>query len=223
VETRAWERWAPASGIVFVALYVIAYLPFLIVGESPKLGDSAAEVAEYFTDTRGPVLTAVIMLGLALPTFLLFVAAAAASLRNAGEALLAGLALASGVAAAAMFGALVATFGALAQGVARTADAGVVEAIYDVSWSIEVLVSFPLAMFVLAVSAGGILPRWFASLGVLAAIAVAVGGTTWAGSGFWAPDGGYTTVRELVFLAWVLVTSGLLLRRPRTEHAAAAA
>jgi hypothetical protein len=141
--------------------------------------------------------------------------------------LLAGLALATGVTAAAMFGALVVSFGALAHSVARTADAGVAKAIYDVSWSIQVLVSFPAAMFVLALSAGGlsagILPRWHSWLGVVAAIAFAVGGTTWATSGFWAPDGGYTTVTELVFLAWLLVVSVLLLRRPRTVDAPQAA
>jgi hypothetical protein len=227
METRAWDRWAPASGIGFVVLYVIAFLPFLVVGESPALGDSAEEVAEYFTDNRSAVLTAVILLGLAVPLFLAFVAAAAVSLRRAGEPLLAGIALATGVTAAAMFGALVVTFGALAQGVARTADAGVAKAIYDVSWSIEVLVSFPAAMFVLVVSAGGIgagiLPRWFGWLGVVAALAFAVGGTTWASSGFWAPDGGYTTLTELVFLAWLLAVSVLLLRRPQPAEAGQAA
>jgi hypothetical protein len=227
MDSVRWDHWAPASGIVFAALYVIAFLPFLLVGQSPGLQDSADEVADYFADNRGGVVAAAILLGLALPFFLWFAATVSVSLTRAGEAVLGALALATGVAAAGMIGAVVATYGALAQSVARTADAATAKAIYDLSWSLEVLVSFPTAAFVLALSVGGlrtgILPRWFAWLGVLGAIALALAGTTWASSGFWSPDGGYTVLTELVFLAWLLAASVLLLLRPQAAQAAPAA
>ncbi len=44
----------------------------------------------------------------------------------------------------------------------------------------------------------------------------------WAGAlsqkGFYSPDGGYTTISLIVFLAWTLVTSGWLAFRMGTER-----
>jgi hypothetical protein len=50
--------------------------------------------------------------------------------------------------------------------------------------------------------------------GVTAVVIVLLGGTTWAGDGFWAPDGAYSRfVSPIVGLAWIAVVSGLLAMR----------
>jgi hypothetical protein len=44
-------------------------------------------------------------------------------------------------------------------------------------------------------------------------VLVLLGGTTWAGDGFWAPDGAYSRfVSTILALAWVAVVSGFLMR-----------
>jgi hypothetical protein len=50
--------------------------------------------------------------------------------------------------------------------------------------------------------------------GVAAVLLVLAGGTTWAGSGFWAPDGAYLRfVSPIVGLAWLAAVSGFLYMR----------
>jgi hypothetical protein len=45
-------------------------------------------------------------------------------------------------------------------------------------------------------------------------VLVLLGGTTWAGDGFWAPDGAYSRfISPTIALAWVAVVSGLLVMR----------
>jgi hypothetical protein len=46
---------------------------------------------------------------------------------------------------------------------------------------------------------------------------LAVGGTTWTSDGFWAPDGGYALIAQIVLFAWIAVLSGFLyMRSPST-------
>jgi hypothetical protein len=53
-------------------------------------------------------------------------------------------------------------------------------------------------MFVMASAFGlwraGIISKGFFALGVVAVVLVLLGGTTWARTGFWAPDSAYTQV-----------------------------
>jgi hypothetical protein len=47
-----------------------------------------------------------------------------------------------------------------------------------------------------------------------AVVLVLLGGTTWAGDGFWAPDGTYSRfISPIVALPWIAVVSGLLYAR----------
>ena len=64
----------------------------------------------------------------------------------------------------------------------------------------------------------GIISNAFFGAGVAAVVLVLAGGTTWAGSGFWAPDGAYARfITPIIGLAWIAVVSGLLyMRSPST-------
>ena len=82
-------------------------------------------------------------------------------------------------------------------------------------------------MFVMASAFGlwraGIISKGFFSAGVVGVVLVLLGGTTWARTGFWAPDGAYTEVLWPTLMAvWIGVISGFLMRRPATTPGAAA-
>ena len=77
-----WERIARATGIIFVVLAVIG---FLVIGDQPKVGDSSTDIASFYTDHRGRVLTAMVIFGFAFLFLIWFVGAVAETLREAGE------------------------------------------------------------------------------------------------------------------------------------------
>jgi hypothetical protein len=82
-------------------------------------------------------------------------------------------------------------------------------------------------MFVMSgafgLSRAGIISKKFFSVGLAAVLLVLLGGTTWAANGFWAPDGAYAFVAQLVPILWIAVLSAFLVRRPTTVSAHAAA
>jgi hypothetical protein len=45
---NTWARWAPATGILFVALWIIG---FAITGGSPDSGSSDAKIVAYYADS----------------------------------------------------------------------------------------------------------------------------------------------------------------------------
>ena len=214
-----WDRIAAAMGIVFAALFIAAYI---VLGDSPKLGDSAEEIATYYTDNRGQVVTAGILFGLATIAALWFVAAIATMLRNAGEIRLGATVLASG---AAMVGIalMVLSFNAgQVFGVAAT-DPDASATLNSLAWACQVIVSWPVAGLALATAVGawraGIFPQWLAYASIAGAIVLALGGTTWATDGFWAPDGAFSLITVIVFLLWAIVTSWIFMQRVATAEA----
>ena len=94
----------------------------------------------------------------------------------------------------------------------------------DFVWAGFVLTSFPRAMLIMAATFG----LWRARLisnalfaaGVAAVVLVLLGGTTWLGGGFWAPDGVYSRfVSPAIGLVWGMVVSGVLLTRSPATRA----
>ena len=66
----------------------------------------------------------------------------------------------------------------------------------------------------------GIIPKAAFAAGVAAVVLVLLGGTTWARSGFWSPDGAYALVSQIVLYVWLLVVSGFLfVRMPSAARA----
>jgi hypothetical protein len=54
-------------------------------------------------------------------------------------------------------------------------------------------------------------------LSLAAVVLVLLGGTTWASDGFWAPDGAYALISQVIVVLWIAVLSGFLaMRRPST-------
>jgi hypothetical protein len=83
-----------------------------------------------------------------------------------------------------------------------------------------VVLAFPSAMFVMSGAFGfwraGMISSRFFSAGVAAVVLVLLGGTTWARDGFWAPDGGFSLISQIILFAWIVVLSAFLMRQPST-------
>ena len=217
-----WERYGRATGIVFVVLFIVGYA---IYGSQPKIGASTSDITSFYVGDRGKVLTAMAIIGLAVVFLLWFVAAIASALRDAGKAGWGTATTAAGTTLATLFFVLIALNAGLAYSIAGYGDQGVITALSDMCWIIGVTVSFPAALLIGATSLGlsgtRLVPTWFSPIGILAAILVLLGGTTWATSGFWAADGAYAQwITPIIATAWIIVTSGLLyVRSPATATA----
>jgi hypothetical protein len=219
-DASKWDQWAPASGFVFVGFSLTAWLLFI---GAPGVDGSAAEAALYVREHRAHLLVAALLAGLALISFLVFLAAMFSWVRAVGEVELGVVAVGGGLLAALLFVQIAAIPAALAFNIASTADPEVVKVIYDLVWPLQVLIAFPAAALVGAISLAslrsGIVPRSVAWGGIGCALAVLVGGTTWSRTGHWSPSHGYAYAALFVFLSWIVVMSALLIwiRLPDTE------
>lgn len=203
-----WERWAPASGILFVVAFLVA---FFVAGEPPKADDAAGAIRDHYADD-GAILTSTYFVGIALVLYLSFVGTLATRLRESGQARLAAVAFAGGIMTSALYMA-----GALANATLayRTpADDGILQSVYDMQLLAFTLTAFPSALLVgataLAATRTGTFPQWFNGLAGLAAVGFLVGGATYASDGWFAPGGTYGLISTFVFLGWAAVASGML-------------
>ena len=224
MRTWNWDRIAASTGIGTVVLFIVG---FLLVGDSPKLDDPAREIATYYSGERGSLVTAVILFGLGSVLLIWFVSALATTLREAGQARLAATAFGGGLAVAGvLFFLLVATAGAMLTA-QEGGDESAVQALNQLSWAAEVVITWPVAVLVGATAAAAfrslVFPQWHAWAGGIAALLFLLGGTTWAKDGIWAPDGAYGIITFILFLVWLVVTSALLVRRAKAAEAPLAA
>ena len=108
---------------------------------------------------------------------------------------------------------------ALSYKIAGSGNPTLTSGLNDVTWVCIVMTSFPRAMLIMAGTFGlwraGMITNALFGAGVAAVVLVLVGGTTWATSGVWAPDGAYSRfISPIIGIAWILVTSGVLLKGP---------
>jgi hypothetical protein len=210
----SWERWARATGIGFVVMFIVS---FVVYGSSPKVDDSAAEIASFFDGDRGRVLTAMVLFGIAFVLLLAFIGALASTLREAGMGGWGAATIAAGgtfVGVQAVGGAIA---GALALNIAAAGDEGVITAMNTFLSAADVISAFPLAALILAATIGltraRLVASWHGWVGFLAAVLVLLHGTNWATTGFWSPTGGYVFIAVIAGLGWTLITSILLYTR----------
>jgi hypothetical protein len=215
-----WERWARASGIGFVVLFIVA---FIILGNPPKVNDSTDEIVSFFDGDRGRVLTSMIVFGIAFILLLWFVGTISNALREAGEGRLGATTTAMGATFVGLQAIIGAIAGGLALNIAAAGDEGVVQALNTLTGSVDVIAAYPFAGLIAAATIGfarlRILPSWYGLVGLVAAVLVLLHGTNWATSGFWSASGGYLWITIVAGLGWTLITSVLLYMRTPTTAA----
>jgi DNA-binding CsgD family transcriptional regulator len=214
---RQLERWAPLGGIVFVVLMLVGAS---FVTDVPEADASASEITAYLADSDNHVrnIIGAYMWVVGALAFLWFLARLRADLRRAegGPGTVSSLAFGAGVVFAALWVASAAALAAVAYALelqdAPVRDADLVRVLPQMA-SLFLLLGggFGGLLLVLATSIvslqTGVLPRWFAWLGIVVAIVLPF-------------DLIYLNIIPLV--VWVLIASIVLLTR-REERATAPA
>jgi hypothetical protein len=214
-----WERNWRGSGVFFVVLFIVGWV---IYGSQPKVGASADKLVSFYDGDRTRILIAAVILGINILNLMWFAAALSTELRDAGKGGWATAATASSAALSGVFFLLITLNAALAYSIAGAGNNQITSGFNDLSWALIVIASFPAAMLIMAGTFGfqraGIISNAFFGAGVAAVVLVLAGGTTWASSGFWAPDGAYLRfISPIIGLAWIAVVSGFLyMRSPST-------
>ena len=194
-----WEHLWRTAGIQAVGLFVVAYI---VYSYQP--------------------LIATFVWGMAVLNGLWFVAALRTTLADAGQDGWGAAATASSSVLGGLLLLLITVGAALAYSVAGAGNNTLTSAVNDFAWAGVVLTSFPRAMLIMAGSFGlwraGLISNARFAAGIAAVVLVLVGGTTWMGDGFWAPDGAYSRfVSPIIGLVWVLVTSRVLTQAADTR------
>lgn len=217
-----WERLWRTAGIQSALCFIVGYVAY---GPQPQVGASADALAAFYDGDRMRILIAAVFYGLAVLNLMWFAAAIKTTLADAGQDGWGAAATASSAALGAVFPMLIAVVTALAYSIAGTGNHPLTSGLNDFVWAGLVLSSFPRAMLIMS-SAFGL---WRARLisnalfaaGVAAVVLVLLGGTTWLGGGFWAPDGAYSRfVSPAIGLVWGVVVSWVLLTRSPATRAA---
>lgn len=208
-----WERWARGAGIGFVVFAVAA---FVVGGEPPKIGDPAADVIAYFDGDRSQVLASSFLFAVALGFWVWFGGTLANSLRERGEGRVAATIVGAVSAFVAVQLVTTAITAMLAHSVAGDGDEGVVQALFGLTWGLDVLAAIPSAVFFLAASMGlmrtRMIPPWLSWAGIGVAALFILRSTNWAREGFWSPTGEYLFILIPLALLWILITSIVLVR-----------
>ena len=214
-----FERWARASGVGFV---VVAVAAFVVMGEVPKVNDTPDKLISFYDGDRSRVLFGAVLWGIAMILLAWFIGAIANILRESGEGRLAGTGLVLGGAFVGAQMIATAIVGTLALNIAAAGDAGVIQALHTLQWSVDSLSGIVLAGLIAAATIGlvrsGRMADWFGAAGAVAAVVALLHGTNLAKDGFWAPGGGWTIITIIVTMLWTVVTSVLLVREYGRAH-----
>jgi len=196
-QQSTWERLAPLTGLVFVAIVVVV---FATGGSTPGDHDTAQQVQAFYGQHHDKHMTLAFIMAISIPFLLFFISILRYELRRAGgTGQLANAAFAGGVLAAAGFGILAFVHLALA-------DAGGSDKTIGTTQALNVLDNndfLPMAagMGVLVLAAGlstirhGGLPKWLGWAGVV------IGAASFTPAGFFA---------FLLSGIWVVIVSILL-------------
>jgi ABC-type multidrug transport system permease subunit len=214
-----WERQWRMSGIVFVILFIVAYVSY---GDQPRVGAPADELIAFYAGHRTRILIAAVFSGIAVLYLLWFAAAIRTTLADAGQDGWGAAATAASAVLGATFLLLMTVAAALAYAIAGSANPTMTAGLNDMAWAGVVLSSFPRAMLTMAPTFGlwraGMISNALFAVGVGAVVLTFLGGTTWLSGGFWAPDGAYSRfVTPLIGLVWIAVVSRVLLARGPTR------
>ena len=213
---QSLSRWTGLAGLAAVILALVAFAVFGATSP-PTDSDSGQVIAQYFADHRTTLAVLVYLIALSFGFNLVFFIGLRDVLRRRAPdvATLASV----GAAGGALFIAIAYVgFGVLLQLVYRegAGDPATQRTLFDIYTLNITMASVPTAVAVIATSIAimqsSAFPRWLAWYGFVVAAAHLVGMGALARDGFFAPSviGGY--IAPLMFYAWVLAFSVLLLR-----------
>jgi hypothetical protein len=212
-----WELLWQSAGIQSVALFVVADV---LKGHQPRIGASADTLGAFYADDPMRIFIAAAVTGLAVLNLMWFAAAIRITLADAGKDGWGAAATASSAAFGGLVLLVTAIGAALAYSIAGDESRALASGLNAFSWVLLVLTSFPRAMLIMSLAFGlwraRLISNELFGLGVVFVVLGVLGGTTWMGGGFWAPDGDYARfVSPGLLFVWVSIVSWVLFtRRP---------
>ena len=196
-QQSTWERLAPLTGLVFVAIVVVV---FATGGSTPGDHDSAQQVQAFYGQHHDKHMTLAFIMAISIPFLLFFISILRYELRRAGgSGQLANAAFAGGVLAAAGFGILAFVHLALADAGGSVKTIGTTQALNVLDNNDFLPMAAGMGVLVLAgglsaIRHGG-LPKWLGWAGVV------IGAASFTPAGFFA---------FLLSGIWVVIVSILL-------------
>jgi hypothetical protein len=181
------KRYAPLSGIVFVVLFIVAFV--VLGGSTPGIGKPPADVASFYAQHHDKETNAAFVLALATFFLALFVASSWMLIRDEGQVWSA-LFFGGGMVAVAVFLVAASIHLALADGGDHNLDPVALQALNALDN--DTFVGFTSVGIMLLGAAGAMIPRqavlkWLGWLALVIGIAVftPVGFVAFAGAGIW--------------------------------------
>src|SRR4029077_20393582 len=168
-----WERLAPLTGVIAVAIIVAV---FAIGGGNPEPEDRAVKVRAYYIKHHDKHAALAFILAIAIPFLLFFVSSLRRDLRRAGgTGQLHTTAFAWGMLAAVLFGVLASVHLALAESAAHVRTLGATQTLNVLDGNDFITAVAGIAVLVFAAGASAIrhggLPRWLGWVGVVIGVA----------------------------------------------------
>jgi hypothetical protein len=210
---NTWARWSPATGILFVALWIIA---FAITDGSPDSGSSNAKIVAYYADSghRARDITGLFLILAAALLFLCFLSSLRSRLARAeGRAgPMTAAAFGAGLVSTALWFVAIVVFTSPSFARADTSkfqlDPDTFRVLNDLGYSIwfggTTIAAVLVAATALLSRRTGLLPTWLTWLSFAVAATLLVA---------------FLFVPFLIFLAWVLVVSLVLAWKGKSEPA----
>jgi hypothetical protein len=210
---NSWARWSPATGLLFVALWIVAFA----IGEgSPDSGDSDAAIVSYYTDSghRARDIVALFLILAASLLFLWFLASLRSRLvRAEGRAgALTAAAFGAGLVSTALWFTAVVVFTSPSFARADTSkfqlDPDTFRLLNDLGYSLwfggTTIAAVTVAATAVLSRRTGLLPQWLTWLSFAVAATLLVA---------------FLFIPILIFLGWVLVVSLVLVWKGESEQA----
>jgi hypothetical protein len=198
------QRNAAMGGILAMVLLVVGQV---IYGRPPKFSASQGSVVDFYTHHHRTVLIGLILIGVAIPLYVWFIAYLAVAVGGAlGAAVALGALL---VAAAAGVGDVLSL--TLSRSITAGSDAGAIRLTYEgatlaytrLFWA-AIAVAIPLAI----AASKGALRSWVVWVAWLQAILMLLGGLSLKTAGFFSPVGGMATI---AYAAYFIGTAAFAL------------
>jgi hypothetical protein len=172
-QQSTWERLAPLTGLVFVAIVVFV---FATGGSTPGDHDTAQQVQAFYGQHHDKHMTLAFIMAISIPFLLFFVSILRYELRRAGgTGQLANAAFAGGVLAAAGFGILAFVHLALADAGGSVKTIGTTQALNVLDNNDFLPMAAGMGVLVLAAGLSAIrhggLPKWLGWVGVVIGVA----------------------------------------------------
>jgi hypothetical protein len=187
-----WERLAPLTGVVFVVLVLVGFIP--LGGDTPGSHASAQKVVDFYSKHTTREALAALAVALSVPFLVFFSSILHRALRAAGgSGRLATAAFGGGLLAAAGFAFAAAVHFALADAADKTSSAGAAQALNVLDN--DTFIPFVAGLGTLLLGSGlatlrygGLLPRWLGWAGAIIGVAIFipfVGFVAFGLSGIW--------------------------------------